>query len=146
MYISLNESLVLSYNFSKKFLGGLQPLRTSRPLIHIFHYLRSSYRMRSDAAYGTASTVGYAITNSFYNKIRMLQRTRRNTVSRRSTRMLVTCRAFPLWLERQSSSLLSFVRYIYQFSLVIFLFAPLAVKIYFFFIILPYNFSHEPAK
>ena len=42
------------------------------------------------------------------NKIRMLQRTqmlqwtRRNTNGRRSTRMHMTCRVFPLWLERQS--------------------------------------------
>jgi len=52
----------------------------------------------------------------FYNKkIRMLQRTRRATIGRRSTRVRMTCRAFPLWLERQSSSLLSFVRFSYQF-------------------------------
>jgi len=58
----------------------------------------------------------------FINKIRMLQRTRRNTTGRRSTRVRMTCRAFPLWLERQSSSLLSFVRFSYQFSSVICLF------------------------
>ena len=58
----------------------------------------------------------------FINKIRMLQRTqtlqrtRRNTIGRRSTRVRMTCRAFPLWLERQSSSLLSFVRFSHQFS------------------------------
>jgi len=44
------------------------------------------------------------------------QRTRRNNIGRRSTRVRVTCRTFPLWLERQSSSLLSFVRSSYQFS------------------------------
>ena len=59
----------------------------------------------------------------------MLQRKRRNTISRRSTRVRITCRAFPLWLDRQSSSLLSFVRFTYQFSSVICLFALLAVKI-----------------
>ena len=32
----------------------------------------------------------------FINKIRMLQRRRRNTICRRSTRVLITCRAFPL--------------------------------------------------
>jgi len=37
----------------------------------------------------------------FINKIRMLQRTRGNTIGRRSTRMRMTCQAFPLWLERQ---------------------------------------------
>jgi len=49
------------------------------------------------------------------NKIRMLQRTRRNTIGRRITRLRMTCRTFPLWLERQSSRLLSFVRFSYQF-------------------------------
>ena len=33
----------------------------------------------------------------FNNKIRLLQRTRRNTIGRRSTRVRVICRAFPLW-------------------------------------------------
>jgi len=61
----------------------------------------------------------------FINKIRMLQqtqmlqRTRRNTIGRSSTRVRMTYRAFPLWLERQSSPLLSFVRFTYQFSSVI---------------------------
>jgi len=51
-------------------------------------------------------TVGYATTNGaqrtvFINKIRtlqrtqMLQRTPRNTIGRRSTRVRMTCRAFP---------------------------------------------------
>jgi len=59
-----------------------------------------------------SNTLGYATTNSFIDKIRMLQRTqtpqrtRRNTIGRRSTRVRMTCRAFPLWLERQSLSLL----------------------------------------
>jgi hypothetical protein len=66
------------------------------------------------------------------NKIRILQRTRRNTSCCRSTRVRMTYRAFPLLLERQSSILLSFVRFSYQFSSVIYLFAPLAVKIFFF--------------
>jgi len=55
----------------------------------------------------------------FLNKIRMLQRTRRNTIGRRCTRVRMTCRTFPLWLERQPSSLLSFVRFSYQFNSVI---------------------------
>ena len=46
----------------------------------------------------------------------MLQQTRRNTIDRRSTRVRMTCRAFPLWLECQSSSLLSIVTFSYQFS------------------------------
>jgi hypothetical protein len=58
----------------------------------------------------------------FINEIKMLQRTRRNTIGRRSTRLRMACRAFPLWLERQSSFLLSFVRFSYQFSSVICLF------------------------
>ena len=59
----------------------------------------------------------------FVNKIRMLQRMRRNTIGRRNTRVRTTCRAFPLWLDRQSSSLLSFVRFSHQFSSVIYLFS-----------------------
>jgi len=77
----------------------------------------------------------------FINKIRMLQWTRRNTIGRRRTRVCTTCRGFPLWLGRQSSSLLSFVRFSYQLSSVICLFAPSSVKI-FFLIILLYYFSH----
>jgi hypothetical protein len=72
-----------------------------------------------------------ATTNIFINKIRILQRTRGNTIGRRSTRVRMTCRAFPLWLERQSSSLWSFVRFRYQFSSVIWLFAPLTLKLLF---------------
>jgi len=71
----------------------------------------------------------------------MLQQTWRNTISRRSSR--TTYQAFQLPLEHQSSSLLSFVRFKYQFSSVICLFVSLAVN---FFLILPYNISHEPAK
>jgi len=67
----------------------------------------------------------------FINKIRILQRTRRNTIGRRSTRVRITYRTFPLLLERQSSTLLSFVRFSYQFNSVIGSFALLAVKIYF---------------
>ena len=67
----------------------------------------------------------------FVNKIRMLQRTWRNTIGQRIKRVRVTCRVFPLSLERQSLSLLSFVRFSYQFSSVIGLFESLAVKIFF---------------
>ena len=49
----------------------------------------------------------------FINKIRMLQRMRRNPIGGHSTRVRMTCRAFPLWSERQSSSWLSFVRFSY---------------------------------
>jgi hypothetical protein len=54
----------------------------------------------------------------------MLKRTRRNIIDRRSTRVNMTCKcmSFPLWLERHSSFLLSFVRFSYQFSSVICLF------------------------
>ena len=38
----------------------------------------------------------------FINKIRMLQRTRKNTIGRRCTRVRMTCQAFSLLLERQS--------------------------------------------
>jgi hypothetical protein len=71
----------------------------------------------------------------------MLQRKRRNSIGWRSTRVHMTCPAFPLWLERQSSSLLSFVKFIFQFSSVICAFSTDNI-----FINLLYNFSHEPAK
>jgi hypothetical protein len=64
----------------------------------------------------------------FINKIRILQRThmlqrmRRNTIGRRSTRVRLTCRAFPLWLKSQSSISLRFVRFSYQFNSVTCLF------------------------
>ena len=45
-------------------------------------------------------------------RTKVLQRTRRSTSGRRSTRVRMTCRAFPLWLERQSSSLLASVRHV----------------------------------
>jgi len=73
---------------------------------------------------------------AFINKIRilqrtkMLQRTRRNTVGRCSTRVRMTCRAFPLCLERHSSTLLSFVTFSYQFSSVICLFLQCTILIY----------------
>jgi hypothetical protein len=52
----------------------------------------------------------------FINKIRKLQRTLRNTIGRRNARVRMTCRTFPIWLERHSSSLLSLVMSRYQFS------------------------------
>jgi hypothetical protein len=55
----------------------------------------------------------------FINKTRTLRQTQRNTIGLCSTHMCMTCRAFPLWLQHQSSSLLSFVRLSYQFSSVI---------------------------
>jgi len=77
------------------------------------------------------ATTNNATTNSFINNMRklqwtvlqrtvftsnmgMLQRTWRNTIGRCSTRTRMTSQAFPFWLERQSS-LLSFVRFSYQF-------------------------------
>jgi len=47
----------------------------------------------------------------FINNIRILLRTRMKTIGWRNTRVSVTCRAFPLRLEHQSSCLLSFVRF-----------------------------------
>jgi len=49
-------------------------------------------------------------------RTQMLKRTRRNTIGRRSTSVRMKCRALPIWLERQSPSLLSFVRFSDQFS------------------------------
>jgi hypothetical protein len=82
-------------------------------------------------------------------RTQMLQRTRKNTTGRRNTRVRMTCRAFPLWLERQSSSLSPFVLFSYQFSSVICLFAPLAVKIFlklFCYIILAMNQQNRVRK
>jgi len=45
----------------------------------------------------------------------VLQWTRRNTIGRRSTCVRMKCQAFPLWLQRQSSIFLSYVRFSYQF-------------------------------
>jgi len=64
----------------------------------------------------------------FINEISVLQWMRRNTIGRCSTHVRMTFQAFLLWLEHQSSSLLSFIRFSYQFGLVTCLFAPLAVK------------------
>ena len=78
----------------------------------------------------------------FLNKIKMLQQTqmlqwtRKNTIGQCSTRVRMMCRAFPLSLESQSSYLLPFVRFSYQFSSVICLFVPLAIKIFFLIILL----------
>jgi len=58
----------------------------------------------------------------FINKIRILQQTQRNTIGQRSTHVHMMCRAFSLWLERQASSLLLFVRFTSQFGSVIVLF------------------------
>ena len=94
----------------------------------------------------------YATTNECYNeqffinKIRMPQRRRRNTIGRRSTRVRMTCRSFPFRLVCQSSYLLSFVRFTYQIISLICLFAPLAVRMFFFLVILLYNFNNEPVK
>jgi hypothetical protein len=67
------------------------------------------------------STVGYAKISKCYNevfinKIRMLQGMWWNTISWFSTHVCMTCRAFLLWLQHQSSSLLSFVRFSYQLN------------------------------
>jgi len=58
----------------------------------------------------------------FINKIGKLQRTRKDTIGQHSTHLRMTYRAFPLWLERHSSSLLPFIRFSYQFNSVICLF------------------------
>ena len=58
-------------------------------------------------------------THTHTQRTQMLQLKRRDTIGWRSTRVRMTFRAFPLLLERQSSSLLSFVRFSYQFNSVI---------------------------
>ena len=66
--------------------------------------------------------VGVCYNERMLQRTQMLQRMRRNTIGRRSTRVRMTCRAFPLWFERRTSSLLWFVRCSYQFSSVVCLF------------------------
>jgi hypothetical protein len=65
-----------------------------------------------------------SIKSGCYNEHHILQQTQRSTIGRRSTRVRMTWRAFLLWQGRQSSSLLSFVRFSYQFSSVVCLFVP----------------------
>ena len=65
-----------------------------------------------------------SIKSGCYNEHRCYNETRRNTIGRCTTCMRMTCWAFLLWLERHSSSLISFVRLSYQFNSVICLFAP----------------------
>ena len=94
---------------------------TRHSLLSQFHFFFPASISILWRIYVCMYTVGHATTNECYNevfinKIRMPQRTRRNTIGRRSTRVRMTCQAFPLRLERQSSSFLSFVRFSYQFS------------------------------
>jgi hypothetical protein len=85
------------------------------------------------------STVGYATTNECYNEqflsIKLLCYNEHRYYNERGGILMAdvarACRVFPLCLELQSSSLLSFVRFNYQFSLVVCLFTPLAAKIFF---------------
>jgi hypothetical protein len=100
-------------------------LGTSEDNFVAFHSLNEYIRLNA------LNTVGYATTNECYNEQYLSIKSGWYKGHRRSTRVRKTYRAFPLWLERQSSSLLSFVRFSYQFSSVICLFAPLAVKIFF---------------
>jgi len=75
------------------------------------------------------------------NKIRVLHRTQWNITSRHSTHVHMNCQDYPLWLERQSSFLLSIVRFSYQFSSVICLFLQcIKVKLINFILFLPLNF------
>jgi len=83
------------------------------PLIYYFNICKYS-----GACYNKCYNERMLQPTVFINKIRMLQRTWRNTIGQDIMRVR-TCRAIPLWLERQSSSLLSFVRFSYQFSSVI---------------------------
>jgi len=78
-------------------------------------------------------------------RTQMLKQTRRTTIGRHNTCVLMTFRAFPLWLKRLSSPLLSFVRFSCKFGSVMCLFEPLAVN-FFKKTIQLYNFSHQPAK
>jgi len=64
----------------------------------------------------------------FISKIRILQRVRRNNIGRRSTRMRISFRAFPLSFQSQLLCLLSFVIFSYQFSSVVCLFAPFVME------------------
>jgi len=84
-------------------------------------------------------TVGYATTNKCYkeqflsiksgcyNELRCYNE-RGGILLAKVARACMTCRAFPLWLERQSLSLLSFAGSVIS---LVQLFVPLAVKILF---------------
>jgi hypothetical protein len=108
--------------------------------VNHYFYLTCEWRACVCSAYKTTMEYSGVCYNErmlqwtvFINKIRMLQRKRRNTIGRRSMRVRMTCRAFPLCLERQSSSLLSFVRFSYQFSCYLLIFAFISENIYVFF-------------
>jgi hypothetical protein len=83
--------------------------------VHTVGYATTNYI----TTYESYNEQFFSINSGCYNEHKW---TRRNTTSRRITRVRITCRAFPLWLERQSPYLLSFVRFSYQFSSVICLF------------------------
>jgi hypothetical protein len=82
--------------------------------------LQRTMLQRTNATTNDATTNDATMNDATKNEC--YQRTQRNTIDRRSTRVRMKCRAFPLWLELLSSSLLSFIRCSYQFSSVICLF------------------------
>ena len=114
-------------NIKFKMFRGFFPKMVHLMIKHVtyFEMLTSVYRRW---LFYSICTLGYVTMSSFINKFRMLQRTqklqrtRRNTIGLRSTRVPMTFRAFSLWLERQSSSLLSLIKFSYQFSSAICLF------------------------
>jgi len=97
-------------------LNGIRtPYRTARSLVatpESLYLLANSKNNYSGVCYNERMLQ----RTVFINKIGILQRTRKNTIGRRSTRVRMTCGAFPLWLERQSSFLLTFVRFSYHLS------------------------------
>ena len=84
---------------------------------HLVIILRLSSKLYSGVCYNERCYSERMLQRTvFVSSFRMLQLTRRNTIGRRITRVRMTCRVFPLLLERQSSFLLSFVWFSYQFS------------------------------
>ena len=82
----------------------------------------------SDIQWGMLQQTVFINTINMLRQTQMLQQTQRNTIGQRITQVRMMCWAFLLWLECQSSSSLWPVRFSYQFSSVICLFAPLAGK------------------
>jgi hypothetical protein len=101
--------------------------RKSNFELYIYIYLttfmcRLSWNLEASTSYMFYNEQIFINEFRMLQQTQMLQRPRRNTNGRCSTRVRMTCRAFPRWLERQSSSLLTFVRFSYQYSSVIYLF------------------------
>jgi hypothetical protein len=100
-------------------------IKETKDTLLIYTYISTQTHTHTNTNSGACYNERMLKGRVFINKIRMLQRTQMlkrmwwHINDRRGTRVHMTCRSFPIWLERQSSSLSSFVRFSYQFSSVI---------------------------